>query len=365
MKKSNTILFVGGGSGGPVAPLLAVMKEIKDRKLGYHFVFIGGKFGPERQMVENEKLEFFSITAGKWRRYFSVLNFFTPFLVTVGFIQSLQIVKRVRPVVAVGAGSFLQVPALYAAWLFGSKILIHQQDMHPSLANTLCSPIAKKITVCFENSAKSFFQGSGLLSTHKTNKVVVTGNPFRQELKAASKSEAMKFFNLKTDWPTVLVLGGGTGAKFINDLVVENMEALTKLGQIIHVSGAGKRLAEKTENYRPYEFISRMDLAYAAADIVLCRAGLSTITELSNLGKISIVIPMPDSHQEENAAYLWYTKAAIVLDQKRIEPSKVVALIKNLLFKHDMQKALIANVKKVMPHNAGQKIADLIIELSK
>lgn len=365
MKKQQTILFVGGGSGGPVAPLLAVIKEVKEKKLGYDFVFIGGKSGPERQMVESEKVEFYSIAAGKWRRYFSFLNFLTPFLVIAGFVQSIQIIKKIRPKVAVGAGSFLQVPALYAAWLLGSKILIHQQDMHPSLANTLCSPIAKKITVCFENSAKSFFQGSGLLSSHKVTKVVVTGNPFRQDLKNATKEEGMKFFDLKTDWPTLLVLGGGTGAKFINDFVVENLSALTKTTQVIHVAGAGKRLAVKTENYRPYEFISRMDLAYAAADIVLCRAGLSTITELSNLGKVSIVIPMPDSHQEENAAYLWYTKSAIVLDQKRVEPAKIVNLIKNLLFKHDLQKTIISNVKKVMPHNAGQKIADLIIELSK
>lgn len=362
-KEVNKILLVGGGSGGPVAPLLAVAEQIKVSHKNVKFLFVGGKNGPEAIMAKNFNIPFVAVSAGKLRRYFSLQNFFTPFLVLAGFFESFKIINEFKPQVAFGAGSFIQVPVLYAAWFKGVKILIHQQDLRPSLANTLCAPIASKITVSFESSVKAFFQGSGLLSNHKKQKCVFTGNPFRQNLKNATKLDAEKFFHLKKDWPTLLVLGGGTGAKYINDFVINNLENLTKTFQVIHLSGKGKDFAKSNENYHPYEFLKEMDLAYAAADIVICRAGLSTITELSALGKVSVVIPMPNSHQEDNAGFLWYCKAAVVLDQNRIVEERLVSLLKNLLFKPDTLKMLSVNIKKIMPHNASEKIAELILDL--
>lgn len=360
------ILLVGGGSGGPVAPLLAVAEEIKQEHPKAKFLLIGTDAGPEKLMARQAEIPFNSIYAGKLRRYFSIKNLVSPLLVLIGFFQAIKLIRSFKPAVAFGAGSFVQVPVLYAAKFLGVPIVIHQQDVIPSFANTLCAPIASRITVSFEHSVKSFFHGSGLLPTAKKQKIVFTGNPFREQLNLADKEKAQKFFKLSPDWPTLLVLGGGTGAKFINKMVRDNLDELTKIVQIIHVTGKGKlgTLTEKP-NYHVYEFMSEIDLAYAVSNIVISRAGLSTLTELANLGKVTIIIPMPKTHQEANAELFWQHKAAVVLDQQNFEPAKLPILIKKLLFNHDLQKTLTGNIKKIMPKEAAKKIADIIIDLKK
>jgi UDP-N-acetylglucosamine--N-acetylmuramyl-(pentapeptide) pyrophosphoryl-undecaprenol N-acetylglucosamine transferase len=243
-------------------------------------------------------------------------------------------------------------------------VLIHQQDVRPSLANSLCSPIASKITVSFEESAKNFFQGLGVLEHRSPQKVFFTGNPYRKSVLEGTKEEAIKFFKLETNLPTMLVLGGGTGAKFINNLFAGHLKEFLKTVQIIHITGRGKMQEAHLPNYHPYEFMDRMDLAYAAADIVISRAGLSTITELSILGKVSIIIPMPNTHQEDNASLLYEREAAVVLHQNLLTAEGLAMLIRRLLFDFNLQKHLRENIKNIMPRgNAAEKIIKLL-ELS-
>src|SRR5579885_3116676 len=171
------ILLVGGGTGGPVAPLLAVAQCLRNARSRVEFLFIGTRKGPEQAMVAAANIAFTSIFAGKWRRYFSVKNLLTPFQVIIGFVQALLVLKKNRPVVAFGAGGFVQVPVLYAAWIYRIPVIIHQQDISPGFANAICAPIASLITVSFEESLKEFSQGTGLLSHKSKSKVIVTGNP--------------------------------------------------------------------------------------------------------------------------------------------------------------------------------------------
>jgi UDP-N-acetylglucosamine--N-acetylmuramyl-(pentapeptide) pyrophosphoryl-undecaprenol N-acetylglucosamine transferase len=357
------ILLVGGGTAGSVSPLLAVMEKIKLENLHAKFLFVGGKNGPEKLMAEYAKIKFVSISAGKWRRYFSLKNLVAPILVGAGFLQSLKILKEFKPNVVFGTGSFVQVPLIWAAKFLKIPVVLHQQDLIPSFANSLCQMAANKITVTFEDSLLDFSSGIGIFKKPILEKVVWTGNPFREDLRSFTKAQGLKYFGLRENMPTLLVLGGGTGAEFLNNLIFESLPVLTKTVQIIHSTGLGKIKNIKTENYRAFEFISEMGKAYASSDIVLCRAGLSTITELSNLEKVSIIVPIPDSHQEINAEFLAKYKASLTTRQQTLTSGILTSVIRKLLFEHNLQQDLKKNISQIMPKNSAKKIAKIILGL--
>lgn len=358
------VLLVGGGTGGSVSPLLAVAGEIKKNKPHVKFLFIGTRNGLEREMVKKSGIVFFKIFAGKYRRYFSLKNFISPFLALIGFFQALYLIKKSRPNLVFGTGSFVQVPVMWAAWFYKIPILIHQQDIVPSLANKLCQTIAKKITVSFEESLKDFNTNFGLFyKKNKFDKVVFTGNPIRFGEEQASKTLALKYFNLNNDMPVLFVTGGGTGSVYLNSLIEIALPKLAKTVQIIHLTGVKKGRFLKHENYQRHDFIDRMDMAYTAADLVLSRAGLSTISELSFFKKVSIIIPLAKTHQEINAAYLEYKQAAIIFNQNEITPDILVYVVRKLLFKYDMQQKFSNNIFKLMPHDSAKKIVAEIFKL--
>ncbi len=359
------ILLTGGGTGGTVSPLLAIAQHILKTHPKAEFLLVGTKNGPEKMMAKNAGINFIAITSGKWRRYFSWKNFAAPFQTLAGFSQSFKVLRSFRPDCVFGTGSFIQVPVVWAAWFLKIPAVLHQQDLAPSLANKLCELCASKITVTFPESAKNFSTGLGIFYKRRSgDKITVTGNPFREELRAYDKAAAQKFFHLKADLPTLLVLGGGTGAEFLNNLILDSLPNLSKVVQIIHSTGKEKFKAKTAENYCPYGFIQNMALAYAAADIVLARAGLSTLTELSNLKKLSIIVPMPQSHQELNGLLLMRLEAAIVVSQKRMTPEGLVGLIRKLLFAQEAQDILKHNIGKIMPHEANEKISEIILKLT-
>ena len=360
------ILLVGGGSGGPVSPLLAVAAKIKTTHPKAEFLFTGSNYGPEAAMVKAEGIPFVSISSGKFRRYFSLQNFLTPFYIFAGFFGSLSILRKYKPSCVFGAGSFVQVPLIWAAWVLRIPIIIHQQDIYPSLANKLCSWLATHITVTFEDSALDFSTGFGLFYKKPGNKIIVTGNPFRQSLAHASKAEAAKNFHLSGQLPVLLVFGGGTGAQALNTLLEKSLPQLLKTVEIIHATGMNKQKSIKSEypQYHQYPFIKNMAEAYAAADLVLSRAGLSTITELSNLAKLSIIIPMPESHQELNGRFLSHTGSAIVLEQRDASPELLIRIIRKVLVDGNLQKQLVNNMEKIMPRNATENIATIVARLA-
>lgn len=358
------ILLVGGGSGGPVSPLLAIAEEIKKYHSNAKFLLVGTKHGPERQMAEKANIPFAFIKAGKFRRYFSLKNLTSPFLILLGFFQSLKLLKAYRPDLVFGTGSFVQVPLVWAAWFKGIPVVLHQQDLVPSLANKLCQFAANKITVTFPGSLGSFFSSLGIFYKKRGGeKIILTGNPFREELKNGSKISGLKEFNLKPDLPVLLVLGGGTGSEFLNNLIEACAEQLSKTIQIIHSTGKNKLKNISAENYHAYEFINNMADAYAAADIVLARAGLSTLTELANLKKLSIIVPMPQSHQELNALLMVELQAAIVLNQDKIKPENFTKLVRRLLFAGEAQQILKTNINNIMPKEANKKITEIILKI--
>lgn len=360
------IILTGGGTGGSVAPLLSIAENLKaSEKRGeadyiFYFLWIGTKSGPEIEMVKENAIDYISIHSGKWRRYFSWQNFIDVFRVIFGFFESFYQILLWQPDLIISAGSFVSVPVVWAGWLLGKPVLIHQQDFIPGLANKLMAPLAKVITVTFETSLKDYGAKS-----------VWTGNLLRSEYnkQVPEKNLTKKNLGLSENMPVVLILGGGTGSFAINQLISEAAKSLTDFCQIILVSGFNKnsQFIFPKNNFKLFEFLStnQMSEVYAVSDIVLTRCGMGVLSELSFLGKPVILIPLPDSHQEFNASIFMDKKAAIVLKQKSLTPELLNAEIKKLLKQDNLRSELSKNIKEVIKIDKDKKIIDIINNLIK
>ncbi|MDZ4230007.1 MAG: UDP-N-acetylglucosamine--N-acetylmuramyl-(pentapeptide) pyrophosphoryl-undecaprenol N-acetylglucosamine transferase, partial [Candidatus Veblenbacteria bacterium] len=288
------LLCTGGGTLGSVTPLLAVVEELRLRYPDIQVEWWGTHAGPERLLVESRNITFKTISAGKFRRYASLENLKDIIRIATGLVESLWRFGFNRPDCLLTAGSFVAVPAGWAAYLYGIPVLVHQQDVRPSLANRLLSPVASRITVALRESVKDFSPG----------KVVFTGNPVRSVfMNAPTTAEARRELGLSPDKPTILIIGGGSGAKALNHIALEAEPELLKLGQVIHITGAGKEVHISIPGYLTMPLTNESVTVLAAADVVVTRAGMGVLTELSALGKAAVVVPLPQSHQEDNAKY--------------------------------------------------------------
>lgn len=351
------IILSGGGTGGSVVPLLAVTEEIKKQKPQTEFLFIGTRKGvPEKKMIQTVKIPYQPIFSGKLRRYFSLKNVADLFLILFGFFQSIFLILKFKPQAIFSAGGFVAVPLSLAGWLLGVPIFIHQQDLVPGLANKLIAPLAKKITVSFPVSLKSF----------KRTKAVLTGNPVRPEIFQGKKQKAVEMFGLEENLPLLLIIGGGTGAKDLNNLIFQIVPDLAGFCQVIHLTGPGKGMVDKKLNqsrYHQVEFLTvEMPDVYQAADLVVCRAGLGTLTELSVLQKPAILIPIPDSHQEANAEYFKEKAGTVLLYQKILTPKVLLEKIKKMIESPDDLKNLGDKIYQLAHPRAGKEIGKIILK---
>lgn len=337
---------------GSVSPLLGIAEELKKRHRDMLFVFVGTRTGPERKAVADAGIRFQPIAAGKWRKYVSVYNVIDLFRIAIGFVQAVLLLRKEKPDAILTAGSFVAVPVVWAARIIKAPVFAHQQDLDKGLANKLIEKTAVKITVTFQESLKEF----------SSAKTVWTGNPVREFLLQAKAQDGIEHFKLDPKKRTLVVVGGGTGSEWMNNFIDEHKSAMLPYCQILHVTGEGKGEEVHETGYQSFEFLEakEMALAYAVADIVICRAGISTITELSQLSKAAIVVPIPDSHQEDNAAFLWEKKAAIVLDQTELSIDQFMKVFKDLLFKQEERLALTRAIARLTPQEATVKVVDII-----
>lgn len=352
------ILLAGGGTAGSVSPLIAVYEYLKGVEQDAIFVFIGTKNGyPEKEMLRGTTMNFIPITAGKMRRYFDAKNIIDFFKIFIGFIQSLMIMFREKPDLVIGTGGYVQVPVIWAAWVKRIKILIHQQDISPSLSNILCLNLADKITVSFEKSLRDF----------PSQKTVWTGNPIKTDRLHGSPEAADQTYDLEKNAPVVLITGGGTGALGLNTIVNQSLPDLIKICQVVMLTGQGKKVKGIDHHrFKQFEFVKDgMNDLLARADLVISRAGLSTISELSALGKLSILVPMPNTHQEKNAVYLAEREAAIVINQLNLSPTRLVQKVEQALNDKNLSERMSQNMSKIMKKDAASQIGQEIINLLK
>lgn len=358
IKNTKKIILSGGGTGGSVTPILAIAAAMARDSRNLEFIFVGTDSGPEKKMVESFKeleIRFLSLPAGKWRRYFSLNNFFDIFKIISAFFKSNQLIKKEKPDLIITAGSFASVPLVYAAACKKLPILVHQQDVKPGLANKLMAPFARAITVVFEKSLVDYGP-----------KAVLTGNPIIIPENTIWPEEVPEHF-FSNDKPLILFIGGGTGALALNDLVFKIKDELQEKARLVHLTGRGKIGAEFSDNYIPLEFLDneKVIALMQRANIVVSRCGLGALSELAALKKVAILIPIPSSHQEDNAETFARLKAAVVLHQNELKPDDFVKVVFDLIENKDKRFELQNNIARIMKRDAAASVAAIAWEMIK
>jgi UDP-N-acetylglucosamine--N-acetylmuramyl-(pentapeptide) pyrophosphoryl-undecaprenol N-acetylglucosamine transferase len=311
------ILFSGGGTLGSVSPLLAIKENLENKN--FEFCWVGTENGPEQKIIEDKSISFYSIKTAKFRRYFSWQNFLAPVRFVFAFFQALKILLKEGPDLCITAGGFVSVPVHFAAYLKGVPTWVHQQDIKVGLANNLMVKMATKVTVALEESREEFSRDD----------IDCIGNPVREEIYQGNREEARNIFNISSDKPVLFALGGGTGAREINQLITNSLDELEDF-EIIHVTGPerdgskARRLAKQYSNYHVTEFLEEnIKHAYAVADVVLCRAGFSTLTELSALQIPAVLVPK-EGHQEDNAEIFSQSNQFINFKESNLKLTKAI-----------------------------------------
>lgn len=280
MKK---IVFTGGGTAGHVTPNIALFPSV--RKAGYEIFYIGSYEGIEKELMEKQGVTYYGISSGKLRRYFDLKNFSDPFKVVKGYFQARKLLKKLKPDIVFSKGGFVSVPVVLAAKHCRIPCIIHESDITPGLANRLAIPSATKVCANFPETLSYLPEG----------KAVLTGTPIREELYAGNRIKGLDFCGFTANKPVLLVIGGSTGAAAVNNAVHDLLPTLLQEFQVIHLCGKGKKdeSAGALEGYVQYEYINEelKDL-FAAADIIVSRAGANAICELLALRKPNILIPL-------------------------------------------------------------------------
>ncbi len=346
-EQSKAFLMAGGGTLGSVTPLLAIAGKLRERDANVSLAWIGTPDGPERLVVESQRIPFYKLSSPKLDRYRTWTWPLLPFRLAISFLHALRLLYVVKPHMVFSAGGYVSVPVAWAAWVMRIPVWLHQLDTLPLLASKAIAPVAKKISVTFEETAAAF----------SAKKTVVVGTMVRQALRKGDKSVALKRYGFDEAKPTVLVIGGGTGAASVNELFAVIVDELTTHANVIHLVGRGKMLSslEGRPNYAALEFLNEgMADAYAAADVVVCRAGLGTISELVALGKPSIVIPIHDPFQEANARLLEDKGAAHVLWY--VTPQILAQAITRLLENSEQRETYAKHIRALCAVNADERI---------
>lgn len=280
MKK---IVLTGGGTAGHVTPNLALLPSLVER--GYEIHYIGSYNGIERKLIEDAGIPYDGISSGKLRRYFDLKNFTDPFRVIKGYAEARRLIKKYRPDVVFSKGGFVAVPVVLAAKHYKIPAIIHESDMTPGLANKLCIPSAAKICCNFPET----------LTYLPEDKAVLTGSPIRKELLEGDRLTGLQYTGLSAIKPVILVIGGSLGSVAVNKVVRQILPELLDMYQVIHICGKG-HLEESLigkPGYVQYEYVDTpLRHLFAAADLVLSRAGANSICEILALRKPNILIPL-------------------------------------------------------------------------
>lgn len=354
MKK---IVMTGGGTAGHVTPNIALFDSLQ--KDGYEIHYIGSYEGIEKGLIENKKIPYYGISSGKFRRYRSWKNLTDPFRVLHGFFQARRLLGRIRPNVVFSKGGFVSVPVVMAAKTRHIPVIIHESDLTPGLANKLAMPSATKVCCNFPET----------LPYLPKEKAVLTGSPIRQELLHGNKQAAKDFCGFTADLPILMVMGGSIGSVYINNAIRGCIDTLLTKYQIIHLCGKGnidESLKDK-KGYAQFEYISEnLPDLFAAADLVVARAGANSICELLALHKPNILIPLSRNasrgDQILNANSFAKQGFSVVLEEEEVTSESLMATIDDVMAHRSKYIDAMQNSGQM---NAIETIMGLIEEVSR
>ena len=361
--KSKKFIISGGGTGGHIYPAIAIANELKARFPGAEFLFVGAEDRMEMEKVPQAGYKIKGLWISGLQRSLSLQNLAFPLKLVSSLRKSQKILKNFSPDVAIGTGGYASAPLLRMAAMRNIPCLIQEQNSHAGITNKWLSGKVQKICVAYEGMEKFF----------PREKMKLTGNPVRQDLLdiSSKREEALSFFNLKKEKQTLLVLGGSLGAKRINELIEKSLPLFKNLNlQVIWQCGKYYEQSYKnkgSETVQVHTFLNKMDLAYAAADIIISRAGALSVSELCLVGKPVIFIPSPnvaEDHQTKNAMAISTKNAALLIKESELDVN-FENKFSELINSEEKQKSLSENIKKLAKPNATKDIVEEIEKLLK
>jgi UDP-N-acetylglucosamine--N-acetylmuramyl-(pentapeptide) pyrophosphoryl-undecaprenol N-acetylglucosamine transferase len=355
------IIISGGGTGGHIFPAIAIADEVKKRNPNAAILFIGAEGKMEMEKVPAAGYEIKGLKIAGFQRKLTLSNFLLPFKIIGSLMKARSIVKEFKPQVIVGVGGYASGPALKAATMMKVPGVLQEQNSFPGKTNKILAKSVSKICVAYD----------GLDQFFPKEKIVLTGNPVRREMVTidGKKEEGIKHYRLDPNKKTVLIIGGSLGAKTLNESVTGKLKEIADSdAQLIwqcgklYYPGLEDIEQELPVNVKMVQFIDRMDLAYAAADVVVSRAGAISVSELCLIGKPVILIPSPnvaEDHQTKNAMALVNKDAAVLI--KDIEARGVlIPEVISLLSDSVKCGELSANIKSLAKPNATSDIVNTI-----
>ncbi len=362
--EKNRVVIAGGGTGGHIFPAIAIANALKKINPSVEILIIGANGKMDMEKVPQAGYEIKGLTIAGFNRSSLIKNIGLPFKLIKSFWEVRNIFKVYQPTIVIGVGGYSTFPVLKYAQSKGIPTFIHESNSFAGKSNVLLG----------KNATKIFVATDGMDQFFPKSKLLITGNPVRSVIADSSikKEEAIAFFGLKQDKPTVLIVGGSLGAKSINEALVGSLEKIEKAGlQLIWQTGKTnadkyKQAANGNDSIWINEFITRMEMAYAAADIVISRSGAMAVTELCVVGKPSIFIPYPfaaEDHQTANAMALVEKKAALLVKDSEVN-DKLVATLITLSTDEALKSELKTNISALAITNADEVIAREVLTLN-
>ncbi len=361
------VIVSGGGTGGHIFPAISIANAIRDIRPDADILFVGalGRMEMQRVPAAGYRIEGLPIAG------FNRKNLFKNFSVLLKILKSQRLAKKIirdfKPQVVVGVGGYASGPTLKVAAKMGIPTLLQEQNSYAGVTNKLLAKSARRICVAYDGMERFF----------PAEKIIKTGNPVRQNLldNKVSRDEAIAHFGLDPKRRTILIIGGSLGARTMNESVLQHLEDIRRNQQVQFIWQTGKYYSQQisealakedsVENLFVTDFVSDMDKAYAAADLVISRAGASSISELCLLGKPCILVPSPnvaEDHQTKNALAL-STRSAAILVKDSEAPNTLITLAMDTVSDDAKLKYLSVNVEKLAYHNSAQTIAEEVLML--
>jgi UDP-N-acetylglucosamine--N-acetylmuramyl-(pentapeptide) pyrophosphoryl-undecaprenol N-acetylglucosamine transferase len=361
------VIISGGGTGGHIFPAIAIARALQKLEPGIELLFVGaeGRMEMEKVPAAGFKIEGLKISGIK--RELSFENLSWPFKLLKSLNKASSIIDKFKPQAAVGVGGYASGPLLYKATAKKIPSLIQEQNSYPGITNKLLAKRVQKICVAYDNMNNYFPDG----------KIIKTGNPVREDILhiEGKKDEASSHFGLRKDKITILVVGGSQGARSINLSVRNGLKKLSDADvQLIWQTGklflpeAQKSLSEiNNPSLKAFDFISRMDLAYAMCDLVIARGGASTVSELCIVARPAILVPLPtaaEDHQTKNCLALTEKNAAIMVKDIEVAEKLIDAAL-DLAKNKSLQEQLIENIKPLAITDSAERIAKEVLSMIK
>lgn len=349
-------MISGGGTGGHIYPAIAIAEELKGRHPDAEFLFVGAKDKMEMTKVPEAGFKIEGLWISGIQRKLTLSNLMFPFKLMSSMLKARTLIKKFKPNVVIGTGGFASGPLLKMASILKIPTLIQEQNAYAGMTNKWLAKEANSICVAYDGMDKFF----------PKEKLVLTGNPIRKDLlEVRSKKESgLNYFQLDPNKKTLLIVGGSLGSQRINELIAsqlslfeaENLQVLWQCGTLYY----DRYVSKETESIKVLKFISKMDLAYAAADVIISRAGAGAVSELSLVGKPVLFIPSPnvaEDHQTKNAKSIEDKEAAIMLRENKLD-EKFEPVFKSLINDIELQNKLSKNILTLAKPLATKAIVD-------